>query len=148
MIYVVREIATVEATILTYFLVEMWRNRGLFLAGFEADLADEFMMQLYAEYTQRVVGGDGEPVEPPEFEIVTVDLVPIISGNIFAYWGRAQARGDTGDHTSDWTKPGKRNGKPIKNNSRELIKRDRSDPKSVLATSEVQALLNVPIEVR
>lgn len=128
MIYVAREIATVEGTILTYFLVEMWRNRGLFVAGFDPDLVDEFLMQLTASED--------------------VDLVPIISGNIFARWGRADARGERGDHTADRGKPGTRAGQPTKNNTGELIKRDLSDPKGVLATADVMALLNEPIEVR
>ena len=134
MIYVAREIATVEGTILTYFLVEMWRNRGLFVAGFDPDLVDEFLMQLDAG----MLDPDGDPI----------DLVPTISGNIFARWGRADARGERGDHTADRGKPGTRAGQPTKNNTGELIKRDLSDPKGVLATADVMALLNEPIEVR
>ena len=172
MIYVVREIATVEGTELTYFYVEMWRNRGLFIAGFAPDLEDEIMIQLRTEQEVIVTNEEGhwkttagDFIDPatrsrdmripdPEWERETeaVDVVPIISAKVLAYWNRARARGDAGNHSSrpDRVHPGTRGGKPVKRNDdgEHQIKRDLSDPKGVLSTPDVQALLDTPVEVR
>ena len=171
MIYVVREISTVEGTELTYFYVEMWRNRGLFVAGFDPDLEDEIMIQLITEedviveneagHWKTTAGDFIDPdiprdrrVHEPDWEreAVEVDVVPIISEKIFGYWNRARARGDAGNHSSrpDRVHPGTRGGKPVKRNETPgtQIKRDLSDPKGVLSTPDVQVLLDTPVEVR
>jgi hypothetical protein len=121
--YQIQEISTEAATGLTYVLVHFWIDEAARLDGDPPDLVNDFRMQLLDEAERVVTNGDGwlkrlsdgvfmdpETLEPDdetewERETYTVDTPAVVLANIEAYIERAEARGYSGDHTGDASKP-------------------------------------------
>lgn len=146
MFYKIVELANAKKTGHLYVLVHFWPDKKAY--GKPPVLINDFLMQLRPTSTQVVTDDRGYlrtvsgrwvrvgarvqdyPDDPWERETVDVDLVGGIKGNIEAYWRRAQARGEEGDHSA----PAFRS-----------IERDNKDPHGVLKP-EVVALRGAEVE--
>ncbi len=148
MFYKIVELANAKKTGHVYLLVHFWYNGGAYRRGEPPILINDFLMQLRPTATHLVTDSGGrvrtqsgewvrvgarvveDPEDPWEREVVDRPLVAEIKANIAAYWRRAQARGDVGNHSLP---------------AFAAIERDDKDPNKVLKP-DVKALVGIGIE--
>lgn len=154
--YKIREISTLKGTAMTYVLADFLDALGAVV------YTEEFIMQLANTGTRIVTNAsgwlgltDGTFIDPATVtlsstykflrETFTVDVPSVIKANLDAHNTLRNAKGWTGDHTVDASKPLYVNGKLYHQNPNALMQRDTVDPLGILARADVQAMVGVTL---
>ena len=160
------EVSTHRPTGELYCLVHFWPTKASFDAREPHVLTNDFIMQIRPT-TQQVVTnddgwmkrfGDGRFIDPATLRVnvplpvwvmedVAVDVRAEVLKSVENYWRIAQARKWTGDHTNDNSKPFLVDGVLRRQHKAEPLKRDTSDPHSLLTRSDLVDVKKNPREI-